>query len=393
MSLPPAPPNGPDDTPEQDDPLPTGLIFIETAVEQVSKRFPLPERRASERVVQALRDGEIEGWEHEPGPYWLRPDKHHKTAARFWDNAEIDMEEFRERGSGGLRYRDRDWHLHHCLIGDASFARWMDKVAPPDASTPPDPSSNLPPFLTLMQALAWVITRDPFVVLRASLSGDDHTAAEAALGDTSDWCGAGPGLTTPSLCLRAGREDAVGPAKAELVLALQRGEVIASAVRFSAENGSRREYMTRADWADLALNTVTEEPRTLVPFRQVNRPSGGFPDRSWKDVKIEADGLQRKWPGLQGTNGPAIGVPKKKGPGGKPRKYNWEPVLKKLRDDLVDEGAPAANDGGQAKYEKFVRDQFPPDNCPGESIVRVRVCETIKAFRDSLGALGSKAGN
>lgn len=74
--------------------------------------------------------------------------------------------------------------------------------------------------------------------------------------------------------------------------------------------------------------------------------------------------------------------------GGRPPKYDWEPVLEKLRNRLMDDGAPAFGDGGQAELERFVADQFPIDDCPAESVIRPKVRDEIRAFRQSLNSQG-----
>jgi hypothetical protein len=82
-----------------------------------------------------------------------------------------------------------------------------------------------------------------------------------------------------------------------------------------------------------------------------------------------------------------VSVPRKRGGGRRP-KYLWQPVLAKLRERLEDDGAPADGDGGQAELERFVVSQFPPDACPGESLIRERVRNEIDAFRHDLNKEG-----
>jgi hypothetical protein len=75
---------------------------------------------------------------------------------------------------------------------------------------------------------------------------------------------------------------------------------------------------------------------------------------------------------------------RQKHPGGRPPKYQWAPVLAKLRRQLEDYGAPAEGDGGQAVLERFVADQFPPDDRPATSTIREKVRKTIEAYRHFL---------
>jgi hypothetical protein len=76
--------------------------------------------------------------------------------------------------------------------------------------------------------------------------------------------------------------------------------------------------------------------------------------------------------------------------GGRPPKYPWPLVLAELRRRLVEDGFPAAGDGGQAVLERFVASKFPVDSCPAVSTIREKVRKEIEAFRHDLGNEGRK---
>jgi hypothetical protein len=69
---------------------------------------------------------------------------------------------------------------------------------------------------------------------------------------------------------------------------------------------------------------------------------------------------------------------------GKRRRYKWGPFLAALRQKLVDDGVPERGDGGQAKLETWVRNQFPADQCPAQSVIRQKVAKEIAARRAEL---------
>jgi hypothetical protein len=70
---------------------------------------------------------------------------------------------------------------------------------------------------------------------------------------------------------------------------------------------------------------------------------------------------------------------------GRRPKYNWPPVHASLRAKLREDGCPRPGDGGQADLERRVTNQFPPDACPTESLIRDHVRSEIAAMRTELG--------
>jgi hypothetical protein len=75
---------------------------------------------------------------------------------------------------------------------------------------------------------------------------------------------------------------------------------------------------------------------------------------------------------------------------GRRPKYDWEPVILGLGAKLAAGGWPARGDGGQAKLESWVREQFPADSCPAESVIRAKVANAIAAHRRELGVEAGK---
>ncbi len=57
-------------------------------------------------------------------------------------------------------------------------------------------------------------------------------------------------------------------------------------------------------------------------------------------------------------------------PRGRKPKYQWESVITGLSAKLSADGLPKAGDGGQAKLEEWVSEQFPIDRCPSQSLIR-----------------------
>jgi hypothetical protein len=75
---------------------------------------------------------------------------------------------------------------------------------------------------------------------------------------------------------------------------------------------------------------------------------------------------------------------------GRRAKYDWPHVMIRLRAKLEEDGCPRPGDGEQARLEKWVANQFHPDCCPGESIIRARVAQAIASYRASLGIEAGK---
>jgi hypothetical protein len=92
------------------------------------------------------------------------------------------------------------------------------------------------------------------------------------------------------------------------------------------------------------------------------------------------------------TDCPAISSgrrPPKQGRG-RPTFYSWELVITGLGARIFAEGLPKKGDGGQAKLQEWVKDQFPSDSCPSNSRIKEVVVGVLNAHRE---ALDPKASN
>jgi hypothetical protein len=78
----------------------------------------------------------------------------------------------------------------------------------------------------------------------------------------------------------------------------------------------------------------------------------------------------------------------KRGGGRRPHPL-WATVIPALRAWLVENGVPAAGDGGQANMERLAAKMFPPDECPSVTgTIRPKVKAAINARRRELDAAG-----
>ncbi len=110
---------------------PPGYLFIDQAVKQIRTRLPdLTARRASDRLLEAFRDGEFET--HKKADNHLNTSRGRTRKLRWssWDTAAIDLEEFIEQGHGGVLFEGKHWHLREFLIEGDGFVQWLNKIAP-----------------------------------------------------------------------------------------------------------------------------------------------------------------------------------------------------------------------------------------------------------------------
>ncbi len=141
---------------------------------------------------------------------------------------------------------------------------------------------------------------------------------------------------------------------------------------------SARGYRVLADGFLALIESCTPAPAMTVGQAPVLFTMTYHPD------PIELPTLVRGE--LPAAQTPTERTPKRRG-GPRP-KYNWPPVLAKLRVRLEEDGAPEDGDGGQAKLEEFVASLFPLDRCPCESLRRKKVGDEIKAYRRDVNAEG-----
>jgi len=188
-----------------------------------------------------------------------------------------------------------------------------------------------------------------------------------------------------------------------LLLNALRDEKIASLElgHWLASRNNIRGQMTGANWhsAELSVTDVHGSGRSVVRFKGQNRNLHHFAINeadftAWLDnlapVEQSESADQAELSKNVGDIPAPLAVATKKRGGGRKPKYAWEPVLRKLRSQLEDEGIPADGDGGQAKLEKMVEQHFLPGPTPGETAIRARVGAEIRAARERLA---SEVGN
>lgn len=175
-------------------------------------------------------------------------------------------------------------------------------------------SDDLPKRLTLMQAVAWIATRDARVVQRAAwkrsdgktdpLGTDQWAKIEACfpadggvtllsldLWNCTDMPEAqiGPALICDAdLDSAGGGEDVAERAVHALLTALGSGRVMATR---RDQSGSRIE-IEADDWEDRYLDTEPRAATELLPFRVGLRRR----DLDWQAVRVARDDFLREWP-------------------------------------------------------------------------------------------------
>ena len=224
----------------------------------------------------------------------------------------------------------------------------------------------------IAQAIAWVIYGDPERPLPMFGSDEEHLFARAERILTEDF---------------------------------QTGQVTLSGRRQSTFDDERPELTPRSEISKIELlgqvilNRETPQSQSWLFVHDEKTHSRNF----WIDVLIPAARLRELHPkplatgdetmqAIGADSEPAQPPPKsgiKRHRGARP-KYDWEAVIARLRAKLKEDGCPAPGDGGQAHLERWVCDQFHPDFCPGETMIRVRVSQEIKTFRESLGIKADK---
>ena len=64
-------------------------------------------------------------------------------------------------------------------------------------------------------------------------------------------------------------------------------------------------------------------------------------------------------------------------------RYNWEPALQKISEEIFANGLPKPGDGGQARLERHAIATFPVDGCPTESVIKEKVRTILQSFRQA----------
>ncbi len=163
-----------------------------------------------------------------------------------------------------------------------------------------------------MQAVAWIATREPVVVLRASFEEIRHRKATAVLAahDKLDWCGTEPGISMLAIDLYRSHNGAAKKAARKLVAALARGKVVATASYFTQGGGwGPACQLPQAEWDSIILDTVAGQDRELFPFVRVGEGSLALTRAAeWRVIGIEIGAVLARWPARAGQGGPGTGT-------------------------------------------------------------------------------------
>ena len=151
---------------------------------------------------------------------------------------------------------------------------------------------DLPLWLTAMQAVAWVCTRNVNAMWRADLEHRYGAASDEPEGFTEEWFPSGQGITLLTLDAWHGccHEDAdwiipSDPGRERLLKWLRAGDV--RGIGTDAEG--RRRPVDPGEWRDITLGSGTDS-RELVPHRA---PPRYGEDARWRDILIARDDLFR----------------------------------------------------------------------------------------------------
>ena len=172
---------------------------------------------------------------------------------------------------------------------------------------------DIPVRLTLMQAIAWISTRDDRIVQRATwkradgadpLGGDAWPAVEACfppgggitLLSLNLWnCADLPEASVlptficdSDLCWVGDKDSIAERAIAALLLCLNNGALVAT---YQADNGKRRKIPAE-DWEDRFLESQPYDATELLPYRK----RAMKPETGWREVRVSREDLLREWP-------------------------------------------------------------------------------------------------
>ena len=169
----------------------------------------------------------------------------------------------------------------------------------PDANPPAvvwdaDPT-KLPLWLTAMQAVAWVCTRNISAIWRADLERGHHVPIDQPQAFVDEWFPPGAGLTLLTLDAWHGADEGQSdwlmpsdPALVALVDWLRAGELRSSAV----DQQRNRKLVDPADWRTMRL-AAGRDSRELVPHYALPRVDE---DNRWRDVLVSRSDLFRHCP-------------------------------------------------------------------------------------------------
>jgi hypothetical protein len=109
--------------PAESDAPPPGRVFIDTAVCQIKERLRISEGPAVKRLLDALRGEGIRSWMN-------RFSGRTKLPSASWNDADVDLDCFRNTGQSGIRFGGTNYHLHYFLIAEDDLGCWLGGLAP-----------------------------------------------------------------------------------------------------------------------------------------------------------------------------------------------------------------------------------------------------------------------
>jgi hypothetical protein len=269
-------------------------------------------------------------------------------------------------------------------------------------STPP----KLPQWLTPMETMAWIVSRDARIVAdpsskrnpRRSLIVDHELPSGKKLsGKVVLPTGMSLMWLDRFAAVEGGDPEPTAQAMEELLTALENGEIIAKALW--AVTGESQN-IDSSEWRGMELDSPPENHKMLVLYKKRTGDFAETPVTRWHDVLFPRETLMELWLAFDAvsktsapyaaakTESPSVpqtisDAPSQRSRGRRP-KYRWTKILTSLGARLHSDGIPEPGDGGQARYEKWVAEQFPPDSCPSESVIRDRVAQVIAKHKQLL---------
>lgn len=166
--------------------------------------------------------------------------------------------------------------------------------------------NELPFWLTLMEAVAWIVSRQAQIVDYASPERNtirsfviDHVLPNGKR--VSGEVELPPGISLLWLDLFAAQNDEeptpTDRAISELIGALRSGRILARAIW--AATGERRD-MGADEWRELALDTPPRDARTLLPHKVFPGLLATKPETRWREVLLPRNTLLALWPASDG---------------------------------------------------------------------------------------------
>ena len=165
------------------------------------------------------------------------------------------------------------------------------------------PAPELPDWFTPMQAVAWIVSRDPRIVHYAA---PDYTSirTDFVAPKMPDGSHTGQRIGSPLKMSMRWLDDTLSKsdsaanistdgALSALLKSLRNGTLVANA-RWKA-TGERRD-MAAVEWADLTFGTPPKQDSLLLPCCSVPEKRAKVIDTRWSDVRISRNGCVSLWP-------------------------------------------------------------------------------------------------